>query len=257
MLELCMGRVTQTSYLANRLRLWSDPIKSLIRIFAVLALLASASVFAQGSSGGMSDAAVARTQNMVEDLFESGEYERAFRIYKEDLAPIGDKYAQYMVGFMYLMGTGVDEDPVMASAWYRLAAESTYPELLEVRDHLMNGLTEVDRLYSDQLFLQLRRQFSDAVLLLRVIEDDLIEIDARTGSRLSGSAGSVTIFDPNTGRGESSDAFYRRLENRIKSSLERLDKLVGLDGIDMDPSDLNFDELKLHVHQWVETINDY
>ncbi len=53
-------------------------------------------------------------QRKVDQLFERGDYERAYFIYRNELAPAGDKYAQYMVGFMHLTGMGIDEDPVAA-----------------------------------------------------------------------------------------------------------------------------------------------
>ena len=36
-------------------------------------------------------------------------------IYREELAPLGDKYAQYMIGYMHEHGKGVDKDPAVAS----------------------------------------------------------------------------------------------------------------------------------------------
>ena len=64
-----------------------------------------------------------QVQQQAEEVFERTDYKRAFFIYRNELAPIGDKYGQYMVGYMYLTGKGVEEDIVAASAWYRLAAE--------------------------------------------------------------------------------------------------------------------------------------
>ena len=51
------------------------------------------------------------------------EYERAFMIYEKELAPLGDKYAQYMVGYMYLNAQSVLQDKISALAWFRIAAE--------------------------------------------------------------------------------------------------------------------------------------
>jgi len=78
---------------------------------------------AQGETGISNDNPESRTlalQNKVDRLYDRGEFKRAYFIYRNELVPLGDKYAQYMVGYMLLTGTGVDEDPVSASAWYRL-----------------------------------------------------------------------------------------------------------------------------------------
>ena len=83
-------------------------------------IFAAAPVTAQQSGpfpGSPLDQATMRLGERVEELFDEKEYERAFFIYRNELAPIGDKYAQYMVGFMYETGTWVDEDPIRASAW--------------------------------------------------------------------------------------------------------------------------------------------
>ena len=169
---------------------------------AALMLLVAAPVAAQQAGpfpGSPVDRATMRLGERVEELFDNGEYERAFFIYRNELAPIGDKYAQYMVGFMYETGTWVEEDPVLASAWYRLAAERGYQQFEQVRDGLLNSLTDVDQARSDELYLQLRREYSDVVLLLDLIEQDVAAMTARTGSRISGGTGPVTIVDPRAG----------------------------------------------------------
>ncbi|MDX1507051.1 MAG: hypothetical protein R3358_02145 [Woeseiaceae bacterium] len=240
----------------------------MIKILAVLSCLAAFSAHAQ--IPGDIDPKTKRIQEQVEQLFEEGEqlaaqgelqrahfnFKRAHSIYKNDLAPLGDKYAQYMVGFMYLTGTGVDEDPVTASAWYRLAAESSFPELLAVRDQVLDSLTDVERMRSDQIFVQLRSKYSDVVLLLDMIEDDIEDITARTGSRISGGSGAVTIVDPRSGRSVSGDEYFRRLQDRIDGHLERMGKFVDLDDFDVDYDHFNIDGLRAIVNDYVHTIND-
>ena len=93
------------------------------------------------ASDARSNAGLLQLHARVDELYERGEFERAYLIYRDELASIGDKYAQYMVGFMHLTGKGVDEDPVAASAWYRLAAERGTPEFVAVRDFLLTSLT--------------------------------------------------------------------------------------------------------------------
>ena len=75
-------------------------------LFASLAVAQSTNSFPQMPV----DAKTVRVQKQAEEVYERTDYERAFFIYSRELAPIGDKYGQYMVGFMYLTGKGVEED---------------------------------------------------------------------------------------------------------------------------------------------------
>jgi TPR repeat protein len=94
-------------------------------LLIMLALLVPGLTVAQWAEfpTGDLDSRTIRTQEKVESLYERGDYKRAHFIYSNELARQGDKYAQYMTGYMYLMGQGVEEDPVKAVAWYRIAAE--------------------------------------------------------------------------------------------------------------------------------------
>jgi TPR repeat protein len=68
---------------------------------------------AQHSGGKLSvelDSKTLSVQAKAEELFEREDYRRAHIIYLKDLAPIGDKYAQYMLGFMTASGLGVEQD---------------------------------------------------------------------------------------------------------------------------------------------------
>ena len=197
-----------------------------------------------------------RIQEMVEELFEQGDYERAHFIYRNELAPIGDKYAQYMVGYMYWTGTGVGEDSILASAWYRLAAERSYKEFQNERDLILAGFTEAELLHSDNQYLQLRRQYSDVVLLLKVIEADIEMSRARTGSRLSGGGGSVTIVDARTGSSVSGDQYFGQIRRRVTARLKFMAKQLNMPDLDTDPDDVDVDELWRIVNEFVETITD-
>ena len=73
---------------------------STIVLLASIALMTTP-VEAQRSAGLSTDAPDSRTlglQRKVDELYERGEFDRAYFIYRNDLAPVGDKYAQYMVG---------------------------------------------------------------------------------------------------------------------------------------------------------------
>jgi len=234
-------------------------INKLSVLIAVGVCLTAPDAFAENAGpfpGSAVDSKTMRTQERVEELFEQGEYKRAHLIYRDDLAPIGDKYAQYMVGYMYLTGTGVDEDPVLASAWYRLAAERSYKEFLNERDQLLNAFSDVDLIRSDDLYLQLRRQYSDVVLLLDLIEADLNSAHTRTGSRLSGSGGAVTIVDARSGSSISGDQFFREMRRRTTARLEFMAKQLGRPDLNTDPGEVDLNELRRVVTEFVDTITD-
>ncbi len=205
---------------------------------------------------GAVDSRTIRVQQKVEELYERGDYERALFIYKNELAPLGDKYAQYMVGYMYLTGAGVDEDPVQASAWYRLAAERENPEFIAVRDQLLTSLDDVHTGRSDQLYLQLRQRYSDMVILARLIREDIESLVARTGSRIPGGGGQTMIVDPRTGFGISGEDFERRIRSRIDARLEFVTRTLGLRGSEWSIDNVDLDELDRRVLAAASTIDD-
>ena len=93
--------------------------RTLIVLSAVLALVPISAIQAQEKEP---DTPLLRLQAKAEDLYRKGHWERAHFIYVNELAAKGDKYSQYMAGYMCMHGKGVKRDKVRASAWYRLAA---------------------------------------------------------------------------------------------------------------------------------------
>ena len=231
-----------------------------LRLIAVIALcLTTLDVVAQGVGpfpGRAVDAKTMKIQKKADELVEKGDFERAHLIYRNDLAPIGDKYAQYMVGYMYLTGMGVDEDPVLGSAWYRLAAERNFEGFVEERDQILAYFSDVDLIRSDTLYLQLRRQYSDAVLLLDLIEDDLDLLDSRTGSRLGGRGSAVIIFDLRTGSSVSADQYLGQVRNRIETRLKLMAIQLDIPNLNTDPDNVDLRALATAVEDFVETIGD-
>ena len=112
-----------------------------IALLALLAYSANAQR-ASGLSADLPDRATFAGTNKLADLVDSAKFDRAFCIYRNELVPLGDKYAQYMVGYMLLTGLGVGEDHSAAYAWYRLAAERDTPEFVAVRNRLRRSLID-------------------------------------------------------------------------------------------------------------------
>ena len=206
--------------------------------------------------GGEPDPRTLKVQSKVEQLFQRGDFDRAYFIYRNELVPAGDKYAQYMVGFMHMAGMGVDEDPVAASAWYRLAAERGTPQFVAVRDMLVSGLTPEERQRSDRQFLEVRRQYSDLAILLEAIKRGLRDMKAATGSRLSAASSPLTVIELNSTRPKDSAAYYARIEQRVERHLGMLSEIADLPEIETDPNRVDINELERLVDSRLELIRD-
>ena len=195
-------------------------------------------------------------QNKVDELFENGEFERAYFIYRNELVPVGDKYAQYMVGYMHLMGLGVREDEVHASAWYRLAAERDYPEFVAVRNQVIDALDAEERVESDEFYIQLRKEYSDLVLIMALLRDDVFSSASRvTGSRLT-SGGSVTVVSPSTGGGVSGNHYFSQIETRIQMRLDYITGKLGIERMSTDLDRKQFFDLQTKVDEYLSQVND-
>lgn len=189
-----------------------------------------------------------RVQSQAEEVYERTDYERAFFIYRNELVPIGDKYGQYMVGFMYLTGKGIAEDRVTASAWYRLAAERHTKEFVRASDQIMATLSDVQRAESDRQYIELRIQYGDLVLLAKAIRKDYEELRSRTGSRLSADSSPMSVIDMNSsGVARSGSEYYGRIERRMKAKLEYLVKHAEIGIIDLDSENLDIDSIERQV----------
>lgn len=165
---------------------------------------------------------VINSKEKADKLFEEGNYERAFFIYENDLAPIGDKYAQYMIGYMYLVGKGVPEDAVHASAWYRLAAERGYQPFSEASETLYASLSDQQREISDQAYQQLRQEYGDMWIVRRMLEADIETLVNRESP--------LSIAEPTTRynvTGAANDpTYYGQVAERLESRTRFLESLL-------------------------------
>lgn len=162
-----------------------------------------------------------KVHDQAEEIYNRTEYERAFFIYRNELAAVGDKYGQYMVGYMYLSGKGVPEDRVAASAWYRLAAERDVLEFARARDRLMAVLTAEEKARSDQMFVDLRKQYSDLALLMREIRKDYAMLRSHNRTQLPfNRATQVIVIRPGRSPGTQSADYYGQIERRIRARLK-------------------------------------
>lgn len=189
------------------------------------------------------------TQERVEELYEAGEHDRALLIYEKDLAPLGDKYAQYMVGFMHLNGRGVPQDKIAALAWYRIAAERGEPVLLQARDELIATMTSAEIAVSNSIFLQLWQRIGDTKLILELVRGDMNTLKNRTGSRIPGTvtSGPALIYRP-SGVLMPHD-YYRNVRRRLEARLSYLEIKVEVRDVDVSLDDEALQLLEAQVKE--------
>lgn len=202
------------------------------------------------------DGKTLRVQDQAEEVFERTEYERAFFIYRNELVPIGDKYAQYMVGYMYLTGKGVAEDRVAGSAWYRLAAERGTKEFVAARERIMELLDEEQTAASDQLFIELRKQYGDLVLMLQALKREQQILRNRTGSRI-GSADTMpmTVISADRGTSRTGSDYYGQIERRMKARLEYLERQTSVEISDSNINTVDLDAIEQLVSQQLSRVD--
>ena len=231
-------------------------IYSLLIVFALLVPGFAVAEWAEYPTENM-NSRTAQIQAKVESLYRRGDYKRAHFIYANELAPLGDKYAQYMTGYMYLMGQGVEEDKIRASAWYRIAAERRTPEFLAVRDQLLRSMTKEQLTTSNELYLELRKKYSDLVIVMGLIVDDLPHLRIkRTGSRLAGETGSVMVIDPNTGVSVSADHLRNRAMRAVQARLDFVTDKLDIDAIEAQDVEPQVDMLWERIHDYLGVIDD-
>ncbi len=198
------------------------------------------------------DSKTVRVQNQAEEVYDRTDYERAFFIYLHELAPIGDKYGQYMIGFMYLTGKGVEENRIEASAWYRLAAERGTKEFIRARDQVMRSLDDDERAESDRRFIELRREYGDLVLIARAIREDYEELKNRTGTRVAGGSSPVTVVQMSgNGSTTSGSEYYGRIERRLQSRLDYIAQHTEIDILDLDVDSMDIEEIEQEIENYL------
>lgn len=224
-------------------------MKFLPLILISLGLVSASLADDPSMSGTIIDARTLSIQEKVEGLFAAGKYQRAHFIYLHELAPIGDKYAQYMLGFMYEHGVGVDKDAVEASAWYRIAAERGKQEFVEIRDSSLDWLSDEERAQSDARYLELKLEYADAAVMYRLVStnyDRLMEVP--TGTRIPGGGRSLTTLNSDLAGGETG---LLTAERRLNTGLAYLAELLEKPAYKVTYSELDIDALRRDVEEYL------
>jgi len=192
-----------------------------LALSAMLLALSMAAISQENFLGEAANRAILDLQEKADSAFAKSEYGQALELYQNELAPLGDKYSQYMVGYMYLAGKGVQEDAILASAWYRLAAQRETEQYARIRDSLLALFNDKQRSRSDQLYTSLRREMGDLTLVGQLLESDLQVL--RRGRSLFLRGASVRAM--NRQRIDAMDAAAERINARV----EMLDRQVALE----------------------------
>jgi TPR repeat protein len=231
-------------------------LTSFVAVLVCLQVSLAAAQESVGHRGVPIDIKRLEVQDHANRVYERADYERAFFIFRNELAKMGDKYGQYMVGYMYLTGKGVDEDRVVASAWYRLAAERGVEQYVAVSDQLWLSFDAAQQSRSDQLFVQLRKQFGDLALVLQATRDDYDLLRSRTGSRLGASSAPLESIDPNNIMAPRLGVdYYDQIEKRIQARLTFIAVYTGIEIAADNPRRVNMTRLRRQVDEFLDELD--
>ncbi len=98
---------------------------------------------------------------------QAGRYFRARHSFKR-AAYWADKLAQHNLGVMYYHGHGVDQDPAMAWAWFELASERHYPDMVTTARAVFQQLEETEQVRARAILSEkLLPKYGDAVAVER------------------------------------------------------------------------------------------
>ncbi len=149
----------------------------------------------------------------ADEAFEDERFPDAYRIYKSDLAPMGDKYSQYKIGLMHLHGLGVPRSFAAGVAWFELAAERDHARLSEVRDKAATWLSTDDRLEVEALLVELRAEYGDCAVAGRLLADDR-KLEPAVGTRVTSSHQPVTVIHGDMRGIKNVNAIRERIRDR-------------------------------------------
>lgn len=154
----------------------------------LLALLVIPAVQAQGTHD---NAPGTRPHNEALNAYEQGRYGDAIRKFRES-ARWADKVSQYNLGVMYALGEGTKPDPATAWAWFELAAERGYPQMVKAAKGAWEALDEMGQARALSVLEELRPEYGDAVALERTKKFMDRERRDVTGSRV-GFVGNMRV----------------------------------------------------------------
>lgn len=90
--------------------------------------------------------------------YQSGDYRSAFGILKNTAAQ-GMKRSQYILGFMFMKGQGIDKNMLFGLAWMGLSTEAGNDEWQETYDGLYRALSDAQKSMLDDKIAEYKAKF--------------------------------------------------------------------------------------------------
>lgn len=130
------------------------------------------------------------------EAYEAGRHWQAMQHFLA-AAHWADKMAQFNLGVMHFNGEGVESDHARAWAWFELAAERRYPQMVEMAERIWAQLTLQQRERGREILeKELLPDYGDEVAVPRTARRMKEQRRTMTGSRL-GNPGLMEIYRPN------------------------------------------------------------
>jgi hypothetical protein len=124
--------------------------------------------------------------------FRKGDFQHAIAMYKV-AASWAYKPAECNLAVMYFKGRGVPVDHARGAAWMVLAAERGEPRYVKARDLMVTVLSQAEFARTDELWGDLKQTYGDAVALRRAKAQWAWVRTHRTGTRVGGVAGELSV----------------------------------------------------------------
>jgi TPR repeat protein len=194
-------------------------------VAGVVLVLAAGAASAAEFLAPLTSSRIEDAQRQADLAFKSGQYSQARSIYLDTLAPAGDKYAQYVLGWMYFKGIGVDRDLVMGAAWLELAAERGDVQFKKVHDQVLAQVDPADREAVTQQADALRAQYGDCAVTRSLLASEQQMIERPTGSRLNGNESSP-VFVIDYGTDLSSRDSDHITQTQVRKSVDRRQRFL-------------------------------
>ncbi len=182
-------------------------------VLTLILVLCSRTGLAADVPGPPTTPEVNAAQASADAALEAGEYEKAYRMYMENLAPNGDKYAQHMIGMMNLHGLGVPTNIPLGAAWLELAADRGDASLEAGRDNVISQLTDEEPQRMQSLLDEIRGRYGGCAMVARLLTQDEQDLTVLTGSRVKamGSQAITTLYRDQLSDDEVDQVILRRL----------------------------------------------
>jgi len=127
-----------------------------------------------------------------------------------------------------------------------------------VRDDMNRRLDTIDMERSDEIYLRLRRDFSDIAVRMREVREDYELLnDGPTGSRTSRSSSPVIIVKPREGSSMSMDAYRGEITRRMQKHLNFIARTLEIEQVNADSiSSTRIGDLEEQVMTFVARVDD-